>query len=209
MSIYDWQSVLEEFSLKLIEYDIKQSGKLRADGSAIQPKLNNELRKSNWLGYLGATEEQISNAETRLNVNFPLSYREFLKVSNGWRNADWTELKLWSTEEVDWFATKNQNWINGWFPDYTETRPTVVDDLYFVYGEEQDCINLRTEYLQNALEISTDSGDGDIFLLIPDVVFDDREWEAWHFGSKLPGAVRYCSFYELMQRVVEQGSFIY
>lgn len=43
MSKYDWQSLLEEFSLKLIEYieyDIKQSGKLRADGSAIQPKLN-------------------------------------------------------------------------------------------------------------------------------------------------------------------------
>ncbi|MBW4600123.1 MAG: SMI1/KNR4 family protein [Calothrix sp. FI2-JRJ7] len=208
MSIY-WQSLLEEFSLKLIEYDIKQSGKLRADGSAIQPKLNNELRKSNWFGYVGATEEQISNAETRLSVKFPPSYREFLKVSNGWRNADWTELKLWSTEEVDWFATKNPNWINGWFPDYTETRPTVVDDLYFVYGKEQDCINLRTEYLQNALEISSDSGDGDIFLLIPDVIFNDGEWEAWHFGSKLPGAYRYRSFYELMQRVVEQGGFIY
>lgn len=208
MSIYDWQSLLEEFSLKLIEYDIKQSGKLRANGSAIQPKLNNELRKSNWLGYSGATEEQISNAETRLSVKFPTSYREFLKVSNGWRNADWTELKLWSTEEVDWFATKNQNWINDWFPDYTETRPTVVDNLYFVYGEEQDCINLRTEYLQNALEISSNSGDGDIFLLIPDVIFDDGEWEAWHFGSKLPGANRYRSFYELMQKVVEQGGFI-
>jgi hypothetical protein len=57
------------------------------------------------------------------------------------------------------------------------------------------------------LEISSDSGDGDIYLLIPKVVFDNGEWEAWHFGSKLPGAARYRSFYELIKAVVDSGNF--
>ena len=209
MAQFNWESVLKELSLKLIEYDVEESSKLRRDGTIIQPKLTLELRESGWLGYPGATEEQIINAETRLATKLPPSYREFLKISNGWRTADWSELKLWSAEEVDWFATRNQDWSDGWAPTYTDERPTVPDHLYFVYGEEQDCVNLRTEYLQNALEISSDSGDCDIFLLIPDVIFNDGEWEAWHFGSKLPGASRYRSFHELMQKVVEQGHFIY
>ena len=123
-------------------------------------------------------------------------------------NSGWSDLQLWSTEEVEWFATRNQNWIDGWKQTDDEKLPTVPDDLYFVYTQEQDCINLRTEYLQNALEISSDSRDGDIFLLIPEVIFDDGEWEAWHFGSKLPGATRYRSFYELMQDVANRGDFI-
>ncbi|OUL19436.1 hypothetical protein BV378_32845 [Nostoc sp. RF31YmG] len=209
MAYFDWEKLLKKFSLKLIETDIKKSGQLRRDGTTIKPKLTAELRESGWLGYPAATEEQIINAETRLSIKFPPSYREFLKVSNGWRNADWSDLELWSTDELEWFATRNQDWIDAWSPTYTDVKPTVPDNLYFIYGEEQDCLNLRTEYLQNALEISSDSGDGDIFLLIPDVVFDDGELEAWHFGNKLPGANRYRSFYELMQKVVEQGRFIY
>ncbi|WP_414548051.1 SMI1/KNR4 family protein [Anabaena sp. CCY 0017] len=203
MAQFDWENLLKEFSLKLIEYDIKEC----RDDITREPKLTPELRKSGWLGYPGATEQQIISAESRLGIKLPPSYREFLKISNGWRNSDWTEMKLWSTDELEQFSTRNQDWIDAWVP-YTDERPTVPDHVYFAYGEEQDCINLRREYLQNALEISSDSDDGDILLLIPDVVFDDEELEAWHFGDKLPGANRYPSFYELMQKVVEQGSFI-
>lgn len=208
MAQFNWESLLKELSLKLIESDVEKSGKLRRDGTTIQAKLTPELHKSGWLGYRGATEEQIVNAETRLGTKFPPSYQEFLKISNGWMNSGWSELQLWSTEEVEWFATRNQNWIDGWTPTDDEEIPTVSDDLYFVYGREQDCVKLRREYLQNALEISSDSMDGDIFLLIPEVIFDDGEWEAWHFGSKLPGATRYRSFYELMQNVADRGDFI-
>lgn len=80
---------------------------------------------------------------------------------------------------------------------------------YFVYGEEQDCVYLRREYLQTALEINSDSGDGDIYLLNPQIITADGEWEAWHFGNKLPGAIRYRSFYEMMQQAVNQGAFVY
>lgn len=87
-------------------------------------------------------------------------------------------------------------------------EPSIPDEEYFIYGEEQDCANCRFEYIENALEISTESEDCDIFLLVPDVIFETGEWEAWHAGSKLPGAYRYRSFYELMLQVTEQGYFI-
>jgi hypothetical protein len=192
---YDWESILKELSRKLINDNNR--------GWELTP----EMLASGWVGNSQASEEAIVKTETRLGTKLPPSYRQFLKISNGWYNSDWTQMRLHSTEEIDWFFTKNQSWINAWQP-YTKAIPSLPDEEYFVYGEDQDCVNLRREYLSTALEISTDSGDGDIFLLIPDVVFKDNEWEAWHFGNKLPGAFRYRSFYEMMQKVVEQGCFI-
>jgi hypothetical protein len=195
MTAYDWPQLLHQLSAKLITghkdcYSWSVTGAQRASG---------------WLGYSGATEEQIGAIEEQLGVRFPLSYRAFLKVSNGWPISDWTELELWPVEQIGWFAPRNPDFL--WQP-HSSDRPSIPDDQYFVYGPEQDCVFLRCEYLQTALEISSNSGDGDVFLLIPDVVFPDGEWEAWHLGSKLPGAYRYRSFYELMQKVLTQGQFI-
>ena len=67
-----------------------------------------------------------------------------------------------------------------------------------MYGETQDSVRFRVEYLESALEVS-DIGDSAIFLLNPKVVTPDGEWEAWFFGNWLPGASRYRSFAELME----------
>ncbi len=74
----------------------------------------------------------------------------------------------------------------------------VSDNEYFIYGENQDCSKLRTEYLRTALEIS-DKGESSIYLLNPQIVTESGEWEAWFFGDWLPGADRYRSFQEMMQ----------
>lgn len=198
MTKFDWENLLKEFSQKLIA-DLNERRKAEIPPEVIQ---------SGWLGYPGATEKQITQAEARLKTTLPPSYREFLKITNGWRKSDWTELQLWSTEEVDWFCVRNQDWIDGWQP-YTEERPSIPDKTYFVYGEEQDCVDMRNEYLQTALEISSVSRDGDFYLLNPEIITADGEWEAWYFGSKLPGAIRYRSFYEMMEQAVNWGAFIY
>src|SRR5262249_53269815 len=69
--------------------------------------------------------------------------------------------------------------------------------LYFVYGPEQDPINLRREYLEHTLEIST-RGDSSVYLLNPMIVGTDGEWEAWFFANWGPGAHRHQSFAEMM-----------
>ncbi|MER6977287.1 hypothetical protein [Streptomyces carpinensis] len=38
----------------------------------------------------------------------------------------------------------------------------------------------------------------DVYLLNPCVVTSDGEWEAWYLAHWLPGAVRYRSFWDLM-----------
>ena len=66
------------------------------------------------------------------------------------------------------------------------------------YGEAQDCSKLRIEYLQTTLEISQ-KGDSAIYLLNPEVITTEGEWEAWFFADWLPGADRYSSFCDMMQ----------
>ena len=41
-----------------------------------------DVIKSGWMGYTGATADQIIAAEIRIGGCLPPSYREFLKVSN-------------------------------------------------------------------------------------------------------------------------------
>jgi hypothetical protein len=164
-----------------------------------------EVIASGWLGYPGATEEQIKKAELRLGTTLPPAYREFLKVTNGWRQLSPFIYNLWSTEEIKWFALRNQDWIDAYVQPYAALE-SVPDEEYFVYGDEQDSVLIRVEYLQTALEIS-DTGDSSILLLNPQIVTAGGEWEAWFFATWLPGATRYRSFWEMMQD--EYQSFLH
>ncbi len=155
-----------------------------------------DLIESGWLGKPGASEEQISQAEDRLGTTLPNSYKEFLRVSNGW--SDWTigdrypGFNLLPVEEIEWFTVRNPDWTD--FTDYHE----VPDELYFVYGKEQDCVNMRESFLKTALQISNLAETMEL-LLNPQVILVAGEWEAWCMDSKFPGANRYQTFFDLMQ----------
>ncbi|MGV0106099.1 Knr4/Smi1-like domain-containing protein [Nostoc sp. DSM 114160] len=179
---FDWKSYIKQWSRKHIEA-LDEIQKL---------ELPPEVIESGYLGYSGAADDQIASTEARLGVSLPPSYRDFIKTSNGLCSTWKYGIKFYSTEEVDWFAARNQEWIDIWTSDIEET-PSIPNEQYFVYGEEQDCINIRSEYMQTALQISSDC-DGYIYLLNPLVITPDGEWEAWDFGNKLPGAFRYRSF---------------
>jgi hypothetical protein len=181
-SKFDWETLLQDWSIALLE------------SNDLEEEPPQDVIETQWMGYKGASEEQIAHAETRLGTKFPPSYREFLKVTNGWRQITSFINKLWSVEEIDWFKVRNQGWIDAWMTDLLP----VPDKEYFVYGEDQSELAVRREYLQTALEIS-DMGDSAIYLLNPQVVTPDGEWEAWFFANWLPGATRYRSFWEMMQ----------
>ena len=191
MTVFDWLGLLTQWSRKLIEAEDF------ADGMPPPP----EVLTSGWLGYPGASVEQIAQAEERLGTSLPPSYREFLQVTNGWRHLNSFIYRLWSTEEVEWFAVRNQEWIDiglkidaepdppGWIPEQA-----ILDEEYLVY-DDQAYVS-RWEYLQTALEIS-DTGDA-VLLLNPQVITTEGEWEAWFFASWSEGR-RYRSFWEMMQ----------
>jgi SMI1 / KNR4 family (SUKH-1) len=186
VTITDWRPFLESWSKELIE-------------ARAYPGIPPEVVESGWLGFPGATDEQLSVAEARLGVRLPPSYREFLTVSNGWRQTGNFIWRIWSTEEIDWFRVRNADWIDAYANPLSGLgESSYTDEEYLVYGETQDSVRFRVEYLESALEVS-DIGDSAIFLLNPQVVTADGEWEAWFFGNWLPGASRYRSFAELME----------
>ncbi len=170
---FNWLEFLKQFSKELLA-----DGKIRAT-------LAPEVIASQWLGFNGALDEDIHQLESRLKTILPPSYRQFLKITNGWRNSGAFIYRLWSTRQA----------YNLW---PFKAVPSVPDAVYFVYDEKQDSAVFRTEYLKTALEIS-EPGDAAIYLLNPEVITPDGEWEAWFFANWLPGARRYRSFLELMQ----------
>lgn len=182
---FDWRAFLTRWSKELL------------DDPEIVRELPAGVVASGWLGYRGATAEQLADLETRLGATLPPSYRAFLSVSNGWRNTSPFIDRVLPTEEVDWFATRHQQWIDAYVAP-AAGLPRLTDAEYLVYGQEQSTVHFRTEYLQTALQIS-DVGDAAIYLLNPQVVTPEGEWEARFFANWHPGAVRHRSFQEMMQ----------
>ena len=183
MDDFDWLNFLQGFSRELLA---------EAEIRLLQPP---EVIRSKWLGFDRASDLQITTLEERLGMPLPPSYRSFLQASNGWRSTGFFIQRLWPCGRVGWFRERHRDWINAYTSQYKKLPP-LSDEDYFIYGEEQDSVLFRIEYLETALEIS-DIGDSAVYLLNPKVV-QDGEWEAWFFANWLPGAARYRSFLELM-----------
>jgi hypothetical protein len=184
MNATKWKTFLTEYNRELLSYE------------EVVEALPRELIKAGWLGYPSASEAVVAATEKRLATHLPSSYRAFLKVSNGWKFPSVSIFDLLSAEKVTWFCEQNQDWIDAYVESSSE-MPPISDKEYFVYGNKQDCVKFRTEYLQTALQISG-VGDSSVLLLNPKVVTSEGEWETWFFANWLPGAVRYRSFAEWM-----------
>jgi hypothetical protein len=189
---FNWKEFLQQWSREILKFD---NYALPAGMS-----LPSEVVSSQWLGYAGATEEEIAKAEARLGKTLPPSYRAFLKTSNGWRQTTPFIWELWSTREIEWYRVHGQESINAYTGALTNSDGSAKfspsDEEYLVYGEQQREWYFRVEYLQTALQISEEC-DGSVYLLNPQIVTPEGEWEAW-FMASWSGASRYRSFQELM-----------
>ncbi|MEV4806945.1 SMI1/KNR4 family protein [Nonomuraea sp. NPDC049421] len=149
-----------------------------------------ERRTRNPLGELHppATEAEVREVEERLGMGLPPSYRQFLLVANGWGSDD--DCLLLSVQEAGWLRDVDPSRAEAW-----STPASVPDELYFVYGPEQDSIHYRGEYVPGTLLAGY--WDDGVALLNPHVRTAEGEWEAWHLAPWKPGATRYRSFWEL------------
>ena len=193
MPHFAWQELMQQWN---------QAAFANAECAALIPI---QAQTSRWLGFPGATETELMAAEARLGIRFPPSYRSFLHYTNGWQLLNGVIWQLWSTNTIDWHASRSQDLIDIWVhagkdsaAHYGREPRQIPDTEYFVYGEAQAPGSMRDEYLQTTLEVS-DLGDAAFFLLNPEIRTPEGEWEAWFFASWLPGARRYRSFWELMQ----------
>ncbi|WP_405753327.1 hypothetical protein [Streptomyces sp. NBC_00012] len=126
----------------------------------------------------------------------PPSYRGFLRTSNGWLDTTTAIRRLLPVPEIGWAKDLDPELIEGW--SGSGEPNDVPDEDYYAYGDEQQPCTIRTEYLNDMLKISHAPDASDVYLLNPRVVTPDGEWEAWYFAHWLPGAVRYRSFWDLM-----------
>lgn len=189
-TVEDWQNFLAKWDKEIFDnYDDSYTDAYK--------RWMPEILESRCCLNQGATEEEINLLEERLQTKLPLSYKNFLIASNGFTILN-EFCKLYGTDEIKWFIEENQEWAEIWDDGYD-----VSDEAYFQYGEHQNCGLIRGKYMKTALQISWEE-DGYVYLLNPKIIDSRNEWEAWDFGSKLPGAYRYRSFWEMMQEVYQR-----
>lgn len=187
-SRFPWRRLLEEWSRQWLQIE---------EFVLLQP---DDVVKSGWLGASGASENEIQTLEARLGRRIPPSYRAFLATSNGFRGGGPSIARIRPAEEVRPFIEEERDWVQIW----TESEDTELSPEEHLASRDSDGV-FRTAYLRAAIQVS-DVLDSTVYLLSPDVVDEEGEWEAWLFASWLPGARRYRSFWDLLQ--AEHASFL-
>jgi HEAT repeat protein len=158
----------------------------------------------------GAAVAEVEALEARLGTRLPPSYRAFLLRSDGAAaQPGWglTEggLGLLDCAQVGWFRDRERSYVDIWSDLDLEVTPDglhsgfhgLPEAGYLDHARRPDSVAHKTGHVRYALQISSDF-DGYTVLLNPLVVDQYGEWEAWDFGSKLPGAARHRSFAALL-----------
>ncbi|MEU6777448.1 SMI1/KNR4 family protein [Streptomyces sp. NPDC046759] len=153
-----------------------------------------EVVRDSWLGFASASEDEVVAAEARLGRRLPPSLREFLLVTNGWRDAGNFIYRLAGTGELEWLRdTDDRSWIEVW-EDLAEEDVEEDEDGREAFGVQE------AKVLARCLRLSLE-GDAAVMLLDPDDVDEDGEWAAYWLASwSGEGLERYGSFYDLMRR---------
>jgi hypothetical protein len=151
-----------------------------------------------WLGFEPATDSDIATLEARLGLILPPSYRSFLMTTNGWRITTRFIYRIRPAAEVNWFRVENENWVQV----YEQCVPKLSADYDYRnlcrYTEDGTEVDYHPGHMKSLLQIS-DVGDG-VYLLNPEAVTHDGEWEAWFFANWMAGPRRFPSFAHLLLR---------
>jgi SMI1 / KNR4 family (SUKH-1) len=190
-TIEDWNEFLEKWNERIFDFVDKEDEEDIEWYEDFYP----EVMEYRQCLRTGATETQIIKLEQKIQTKFPIGYRNFLLASNGFIILN-RHCEIYGTDKIDWFVNENQDWADAW----NDSDDDLSDEQYFQYGDHQDCCQIRREYMKTALQISS-TEDGDIYLLNPLIIDHRNEWEAWDFGNKNPGAFRYRSFWDMMQKL--------
>ena len=86
-----WMPILSRLSAVLLQSE------------DFEDELTPEAGSSGWCGLPPASEEEVLEAEARLGLTLPPSYRSFLAVSNGWRPFDNLIERLMTVLEIGYY----------------------------------------------------------------------------------------------------------
>ena len=145
-----------------------------------------------------ATDEAIDSLGVRMKLEIPASLRELYRASNGlYTYIDYASepLALFPVDRVRWLHELDPVMVRDWVRIRSD-RPS--DAAYFTYGDKQDVVVIRSEYMERMLSLGP-LVDGGALCLNTFVRFPSGELEAWDFSVKHPGARRYRSLGEMLE----------
>ena len=155
---FDWRSFLLRWSGEWA--DSLLEGKTRGED-------DEAARRARWLGLPPASEERIEAMEERLGRRMPPSYREFLKVSDGWRHAGGFVGLLAGTEGAHWH--NNESGLADMFEEH------LAEDA----GPEE---RRAADIWRRGLQLDVESDITYVFL-DPEDVDKDGEWAVYTWAS--------------------------
>ncbi|WHM41077.1 SMI1/KNR4 family protein [Streptomyces sp. BPTC-684] len=151
---------------------------------AARSEKDETARRVRWLGFPPASEERIATMEERLGRRIPPSYREFLKVSNGWQHAGGFIFLLAGTADARWHD--NESGLADMFEEYLD------DDA----GPEE---RREADLWRRGLQLDVES-DITHVLLDPEDVDEEGEWAVYVWSSwRAAPPERYANFGEFMR----------
>jgi len=147
-----------------------------------------------WAGFEPASDDAIEAAEARLGERLPKSYRDFLKVSNGWWVGGTSgPVRFWAVEEIRPLRETCPDLVATWSQNVGEDERAGGDD-----GAWED--GLEPAHYSSVIQISDDH---DGFYLLNPRKSRKGEWQAAFYANWVPGAECQDSFKELMYRLYE------
>ncbi|MFE9017140.1 SMI1/KNR4 family protein [Streptomyces sp. NPDC007808] len=174
---FDWRSFLLKWSGEWA--DSLSDDETRSDD-------DEAARQARWLGFPPASEERIAAMERRLGSRMPPSYREFLKVSDGWRNAGGFVWLLAGTQEARWHD--NESGLADIFEEYLDEDS----------GPEE---RREADLWRRGLQLDVES-DATHVLMDPEDVDEDGEWAVYTWASwRAAPPERHANFLQFMREM--------
>ncbi|WP_420077726.1 SMI1/KNR4 family protein [Streptomyces sp. JL3001] len=172
---FDWRSFLLRWSGEWADSLPADEARGEDDEAAWQAR---------WLGFQPASEERIAAVEERLGRRMPPSYREFLKVSDGWRHAGGFVWLLAGTESARWHD--NESGLADLFEEYLDQDA----------GPEE---RREADLWRRGLQLDVES-DITHVLMDPEDVDEDGEWAVYTWASwRASPPERHENFLEFMR----------
>ena len=154
-----------------VEQLLKENSKLAIQLNEPNEAYDEDVFEYSWIGYQGATKNQIVNLESRLGVCFPTDYRTFLSITNGFRNTSTIDATFCRTTKVDYLKYLDPSLIQIWGGSGMQPDADILERSILIGG--------RSQYLEEQY-----------FLLLPPRG-EFEEWRYFVFANWIPGLEEY------------------
>lgn len=136
--------------------------------------------KNKWLGTKPASENEIKLTETRLGIEFPPDFKQFLLITNGFSASNDIEPNFEPINKID----------------FLRNIDSLIIEAYSIEGIENIGIQLEKSILVGGINQEQ------YFLLIPPSSKNEK-WKYWKFANWHPGEEEYESLKSYFEEVLD------